>query len=745
MSTISLSHETYLSGADRAGVPVLQSVSAEGTVNGLLFELAVKQRYVNAGSTNIEAVYTFPVPWNAVLLGVELVLGDKVLQGAVVAKEEGARRYEQALEQGDSAVMVERAGDGMYTVSVGNLLPGEEATVCFRYAQLLSFAQGQVRLVVPTVIAPRYGNPVAVGLQPHQVPSTDLFAEYPFALTITVHGAMASATLHSPSHRMAMRHHDGNVTIALGSDAQLDRDFVLKLEGLAGKSVSTLGRDGDGYVALASFCPAPASAPPTAPLHFKILVDCSGSMNGERIDAARRALHEVLGYLRAADRFSLSCFGSEVQHMCSALIDATPDALGRAGSWVSALRADMGGTEIGQALQSTFALTQSVAADILLITDGDVWETQALVASAEAAEQRIFAVGIGSAPGSNLLHALTARTGGASEYVTTHTEVQGAVMRMFRRMRQAPVRDVTMCWDGAPAWQTKPSRTVLAGETVHQFAGFSDRAPVEATLGWCDTAGNTAQREMLAIDDQISAGDTLARVAAAARMEETDRATRHALALQYGLVGATTSLVLVHQREDAIHPAGLPELRTVSHALPAGWGGVGRAAAAPLGQPAVWRREAPSATFRVAQEVETYDIPVFLRKMRPASTATTYQYRDALRRFAQTHAVADATFDREKKTITSLDELAADLPGEIIDELRQLVRAGFAETAVIHALFTVLVRRFGSKGIARRLLGILRRPDTAASGTPEASLEALVDALVTRFDNARTAATHWHD
>ncbi|MDT1899356.1 alpha-1-antitrypsin, partial [Acinetobacter baumannii] len=78
--------------------------------------------YLNASSDNIEAVYTFLVAWNAVLLGVECILGDKVLQGTVVARADGERRYESALEDGDTAVMVERASDGLYTVNVGNMM-----------------------------------------------------------------------------------------------------------------------------------------------------------------------------------------------------------------------------------------------------------------------------------------------------------------------------------------------------------------------------------------------------------------------------------------------------------------------------------------------------------------------------------------------------------------------------------------------------------------------------------------------
>jgi Ca-activated chloride channel homolog len=89
-------------------------VRAEGSVKGLLFELDVEQYYINAGDRNIEAVYTFPMAWNAVRLGIEVILGGKVLQGRVVARADGERIHEAALEEGNWSVMVERADNGMY-------------------------------------------------------------------------------------------------------------------------------------------------------------------------------------------------------------------------------------------------------------------------------------------------------------------------------------------------------------------------------------------------------------------------------------------------------------------------------------------------------------------------------------------------------------------------------------------------------------------------------------------------------
>ncbi len=461
---------TAISGETMA----LQAVTANGNLNGLLFELTVEQHYRNPTETNIEAVYTFPLPSDAVLLDFAVKLGDKTLTGVVVEKRAAEAQYEDAIDKGDTAIMLERAGDGLCTVNLGNLLSGEEATIRYRYAQLLRFEHGSVRLAVPTVIAPRYGDPAAAGLQPHQQPVTDLGVTYPFTLTIEVRGAIAKGRIASPSHRIATASTADGVTVSLARDASLDREFVLAIDQLMATSFATVARDGDGYVALASFCADVPQDQSEAPLRLKVVVDCSGSMNGDSMEAAKRALHRIFAGLTPADRFTLSRFGSTVHHDVSALTAATPEAIRAAAGYLSAMTADLGGTEMEAALRSVFALGGTdAAADVLLITDGEIWNADSLVAAARSAGQRVFTVGIGAAPAEGVLRRLAETTGGACEFVAPDEDAEAGILRMFARLRSPRVDHADVVWPGVPVWVTSPPRGLFGGETVHVFAGFA--------------------------------------------------------------------------------------------------------------------------------------------------------------------------------------------------------------------------------------------------------------------------------
>lgn len=328
--------------------PVLTGVHVRGHLRSTLLEMHIEQRYRNDGEHNIEAVYTFPLAYDAVLLGLTVEINGKTLTGVAVAKQQAERAYEDAIANGDSAIMLERSGDGLYTTNLGNLLAGETATIRFRYAQMLSFAQGNLRLVVPTVIAPRYGDAEQqAGLRAGAVPTTDPMVAYRLGIEIDIAPPLAACAIDSPSHRLA-RHtlDDGSIRLQLAHEGSLDRDLVVNIDGVPMASTALLARDGDQFVAMATLCPPlpPEEAGAHVPLALKILVDCSGSMGGDSIDAARRALHRILSGLHPGDRVTYSRFGSSVTHdtPVPVVVDAETGTLFELSRFVAGTDANLG-------------------------------------------------------------------------------------------------------------------------------------------------------------------------------------------------------------------------------------------------------------------------------------------------------------------------------------------------------------------------------------------------------------------
>ena len=267
----------------------LESVDIQASLRGLFADIVVTQVYKNLENVNIEAVYTFPVPSDAVLLDLSLELNGKILRGVVQASVKAEESYEDAIDDGDSAILLQQLQPGIFTLNAGNILPGEQAVVRFRYGQLHHWQGDSLRFHLPVTIAPRYGDPSVSGLAPHHVPEHALSATHGFTLAVRIEGALAQADFDCPSHSVAVSSINDVREISLsGGSSLMDRDFVLVLKKPGGATVEGLwAPDGDEHVVLAPFHPVFPEDAPELPRCVKLVVDCSGSMAGDSIAQAK--------------------------------------------------------------------------------------------------------------------------------------------------------------------------------------------------------------------------------------------------------------------------------------------------------------------------------------------------------------------------------------------------------------------------------------------------------------------------
>jgi len=582
--------------AETDGNLLLKSVKVSADVRGAMFEAKVTQSFTNPTATHVEAIYVFPLPIDATLLNVEVVMGEKRLTGLVAEKRAVNAKYEKTLSDGDAAILLERSNDGNYVLSLGNLAPGEDCQVEIRYAHMLNFEQNSLRLRIPTVIAPRYGNlEIDGGLLPHQVPGSDFLAEYEFMLEVRLHDRLSGCRLASPSHLISIQPaREGSpsvTTVTLASKSLLDRDFVLVIDQLLSQSLMTVLpdlNDKDKYAVIASFCPSFTQSA-KLPVNLKILVDCSGSMNGDNIRAARGALHEILASLDPNDNFSLSKFGSHVEHRSRALWVANDRTVASAAQWVDELQADMGGTNMADAVASTCELTSEKdnGCDVLLITDGAISAVNDIIETARQSKHRIFVVAIGSSPVGNFLQDLSRATGGACEYVAGAEKAESAIIRMFNRLRSVSFSELSITWPNAvvPLWSSSFEVSVFSDDTVHVYGWIPRDLFVHADGIDLRLQGNVgAERAELGrasfdVSREIQPPGlqfSVARLVAAKCIEQaTDIQKQVKLAVDYQLVTDNTSLLIVNKRTEDQKAKEMPNLIRVNQMTPAGQSGLG--------------------------------------------------------------------------------------------------------------------------------------------------------------------------
>ena len=559
---------------------VLRNVDMQVTLRDLRCEVTVTQTYRNDEAGSIEAVYTFPLPLDAVLLELEIELAGRRMQAMVVEKQRAERRYEDAIGEGDSAVMLEMLERGLYTANVGNLLTGETAVIRFTYSLFLRWNGDSLRLLLPTVIAPRYGASTAA---PHQQPEVSLAVENRFTLNLDVAGVLSTAQFDSPSHTLTLQQREDGLCLTLDQEhAIMDRDFVLNVKApQAPRSFAQLDGDGEAQIVFASFVPFFPGLRKPRPLKLAVVVDCSGSMAGDSIIQARRALDGMLDLLRPDDHLTIIAFGSACHSLVQRVSQCDPEFVALARQFCALLHANLGGTDIAKALEMAYlTLGDEMAGDIFLITDGEVNGWENVVTRAREVGHRIFTVGVGHAVSEAFVTDLARATHGECELLAPREDMADRVLRHFERMRAPRARRVAVSWPAGVIEQW-PSAfgPVFEGDTIFahaQISPHSDGGTVTLDIETEDGAIASQTVSYGAAPNMLvnNAPSTLARLAAHARMLSAPNGLE--LALRYRLVSPWTNWLVVAERlENAT--AELPTLRKVPQTLAAGWGGTGNA------------------------------------------------------------------------------------------------------------------------------------------------------------------------
>lgn len=691
----------------------LRGVEVDARILGLIAETSLSQRYRNDTSANLEVAYTFPLPVDGVLLDFEATLGGRSYHGRVMPRREAETKYEQAVEQGDAAFRLQKLRDGLYTATLGNLKPGEDVVIRLRYGETLRWQAGRLRYRLPTVIAPRYGEPT--GMQPWQKPVTDLNTEYPFALRIQVLGDLARAGFECASHRIAFAASEAATTVNLQGAAWLDRDFVLDIQTGELRSLGATAQALDTRVALVNLLPPAIRAEQSAGHDYVLLVDCSGSMAGDSIAHAKEGVRLALRSLTPADRFAVIGFGSSTLAFDRALQPANRKNLNLAEDFVARLP-DLGGTETGKALE--LALSYGKPLDILLLTDGECWDLGEVANRAKEQTSRIFTIGIGSAVAEDTVRMLADETGGACELITPNEDMASRIAAHFDRMRQPRITGTTYDWGQVPAWTVESKQARFAGDSCLVWAELNEAAgEVKAAL---QIENGPTLAETIVLADYPQLAEALVRLAAAARLPELSGQESLDWSLRYQLVTDETDYLITVERAEADKAIGLPELQVVPQMLAAGWGGAGSVRDSGI-MFSTRRASAPMAM--ACAPADDYDMPTVMRCRRSTSAQSLGRWTAFVQALEiRTKAMSTASLP------TTLDELARlGLPGPLLETLRHIVDRGEREVEVVVvalALIAEYIEVEYSKQVRRLLAKALK-----VSYTLHNSLKQAFDAL----------------
>ncbi len=134
----------------------LKQTDVKIDVSGFLARATVTQHFVNPSAEKIEAVYTFPLPQNAAVDNMTMLVGERFVRAEIKRREEAQAIYAAARSGGKVAGLLDQERPNIFTQSVANILPGEQVKVTISYVELLKYDAGSYDVVFPMVVGPRY-------------------------------------------------------------------------------------------------------------------------------------------------------------------------------------------------------------------------------------------------------------------------------------------------------------------------------------------------------------------------------------------------------------------------------------------------------------------------------------------------------------------------------------------------------------------------------------------------------------
>lgn len=581
-------------------------------VSGLLAETKLSRRFRNTSDDWREGVFVFPLPEKASVYGLTMTVGERTIVGEVQPKAEARKTYEKARSAGQSAANVEQQRPNLFTARVANIPPGETISVELQYQQPVNYRAGQFELRVPTTLMPRYmpGQPLAGqprewhggwALPSTQVPDADAISPFTVQadevaatshradIRMTIDAGLPLARVTSPSHPLQTSL-DGQTVQVQSEQILMDRDFVMRWQPLAGReptaAVFHQRWQEDDYL-LTMIVPGVSEAE-VLPRDLVFVIDISGSMAGESIRQARSALQQGLATLTPDDRFNVIRFNNQTHALFMQPEAATGNNLARARRYVANLQAD-GGTEMAPALERALNTSASAGENagervrqVVFITDGAVGNEAALFAQIrqQLGSQRLFTVGIGSAPNMHFMREAARWGRGLYTAIEDPADVSGPLQHLFSAMEAPVLTDVRVQWpEQSGMVESYPARTgdLFRGEPLVQVVRGTAPAGVVKVSGQLPGGRGWAQSLNL---QQAAPGRGLNRQWArqkidhlldSARVEgsEPNKARVTELAVEHSLMSPYTSFVAVD--EVPARPGELPaETEHLPTLLPAG-------------------------------------------------------------------------------------------------------------------------------------------------------------------------------
>lgn len=421
------------------------------TIRDQVAKTSIDQEFFNPTGSRLEGMYVFPLPKGAVIRDFAMEIDGRIVPAELLDAAKARGIYEDIVRKMRDPALLEYLGNGAFRARIFPIEPRGRKRVKLSYSEVLGSDNGLYR----------YSYPL----------NTEKFSAAPLddvSIRVDLQSQRGLKTIFCPTHEVEIRR-KGSRSAVVGFEAKRtkpDTDFTLYYsadDNGVGLSALCHRVPGEPGYFLLTVTPAYDTAKKAQPKDITFVLDVSGSMAGEKIAQAKRALRFCLSNLNADDRFDVIRFSTEADALFGRLESADAENVRRAREYVDGLRA-IGGTNAEEALTLALKSNRGDSAQgdfqsrrpkvVIFITDGKptVGETDEdrlvkRVRDANVEHLRIFTFGVGDDLNTHFLDKLTEATRAARTYVSEKEDLEVPVSSFYEKIKSPVLVDISLDFD----------------------------------------------------------------------------------------------------------------------------------------------------------------------------------------------------------------------------------------------------------------------------------------------------------
>lgn len=425
----------------------IQEHHVDVVINNGFAVTEVTQTFINPYDVTLEATYAFPAPRDATLADVEIITGETILRGEVVAKEKARSVYQQETAAGNDAGLAETDEDRQFRFHVYPIHAGNRVVVRFSYYQPLRIDSGVGRYVYPLE-----EGKTEVAAESFWRRNSEVQGK--FSVEVNLHSSYPLADVRAPGLESAAQiecvDSDRWRLSYATTTTQLDRDFVLYYR---------LQDNLPGRVELLTYKQAPQSSgtfmlvvtpgmdlkPLEGGADYLFVLDVSGSMES-KLQTLANGVAMALGELRPQDRYRIITFSDRSADLTNGWRNASPESVERTLKSLSSLRSG-GGTNLEAGIRKALrGIDERRVTSMVLVTDGvanlgnvSPGYFHKLLSQYDL---RLFGFLMGNNANFPLMEILCDATGGYFSQVSNQDDIIGQILMAKGKVTHQAIQDV---------------------------------------------------------------------------------------------------------------------------------------------------------------------------------------------------------------------------------------------------------------------------------------------------------------